>query len=106
MQRTDINRSLDYRSSGFRNLVDALEYAAEGETGINFYDGRGSLEHVLTYRGLRDEAMSLARRLVGLGCGRGSRVAIVAETDPMFHKLFFACPMWGSAAIAPPPGAA
>ncbi len=104
MQRTDINRSLDYRSSGFRNLVDALEYAAEGETGINFYDGRGSLEHVLTYRGLRDEAKRLARRLVGLGCGRGARVAIVAETDPMFHKLFFACQYAGYLPVALPAG--
>jgi fatty-acyl-CoA synthase len=95
---------LDFKSSGFRNLVEALEYAAAGETGINFYDGRGALEYVLTYRELREEAMRLARRLVGLGCERGGRVAIVAETDPMFHKLFFACQYAGLLPVALPAG--
>ncbi len=104
MLRTETNRSLDYRSSGFGNLVAALEYAAQGETGINFYDGRGELEHVLTYRALCDEAQTLARKLRSLGMARGSRVAIVAETDPMFHKVFFACQYAGLLPVALPAG--
>ena len=104
MLRTGTNQSLDYKSSGFGNLVAALEYAAAGETGINFYDGRGELEHVLTYRALCEEAQTLARKFLGLGVSRGSRVAIVAETDPMFHKVFFACQYAGLLPVALPAG--
>jgi fatty-acyl-CoA synthase len=101
---TGINQSLEYRSSGFGNLVEALEYAAAGDTGINFYDGRGELQHVLTYRDLRDHAQLLARKLLGLGVVRGSRVAIVAETDPMFHEVFFASQYAGLLPVALPAG--
>src|SRR5690606_3804756 len=102
--RTDINQSLDFKSSGFGNLVEALDYAAEGETGINFYDGRGELEQVLSYRDLRDEAHRLARQLLGTGVRRGGRVAIVAETDPMFHRVFFAAQYAGLLPVALPAG--
>jgi fatty-acyl-CoA synthase len=95
---------LDFASSDFGNLVAALEYAARGDTGINFYDGRGELEHVLTYRALRDSARVLGRKFVGLGPDRGSRVAIVAETDPMFHKVFFGAQYAGMLPVALPAG--
>jgi fatty-acyl-CoA synthase len=101
---TGVNHALEFRSSGFGNLVDALEYAAAGDTGINFYDGRGELNHVLTYRDLRDHAQSLARKLLGLGIARGSRVAIIAETDPMFHEVFFASQYAGLLPVALPAG--
>lgn len=104
MLRTGINQSLDFKSSGFGNLVAALEYAAQGETGINFYDGRGELEHVLSYRDLCHQAQSLARKLLGIGVRRGGRVAIVAETDPMFHKVFFAAQYAGLLPVALPAG--
>lgn len=101
---TATNRSLGFKSSGFGNLVAALEYAAQGETGINFYDGRGELEHVLTYAALRDTARSLGRKLLSTGARRGDRVAIVAETDPMFHKVFFAAQYAGLLPVALPAG--
>ncbi|MFU8813710.1 MAG: fatty acyl-AMP ligase [Pseudomonadales bacterium] len=104
MSCTGINQSLEYRSSGFGNLVEALEYAARGETGINFYDGRGELQYVLGYRQLRDQAQTLGRKLLGLGVARGSRVAIVAETDPMFHEVFFASQYAGLLPVALPAG--
>jgi fatty-acyl-CoA synthase len=104
LHRSGTNRSLAYRSSGFGNLVEALEYAAEGQTGINFYDGRGELEYALGYHDLMASAQSLARRFLGLGVARGSRVAIVAETDPMFHKVFFACQYAGLLPVALPAG--
>jgi fatty-acyl-CoA synthase len=84
--------------------VAALDYAAGGETGINFYDGRGELEHVLTYRDLRERARSLGRKLLGVGVRRGGRVAIVAETDPMFHEVFFAAQYAGLLPVALPAG--
>ena len=104
MHRTGINQSLDFKSSGFGNLVAALEYAAKGETGINFYDGRGELDHVLSYRALRDEARVLGRKLLGIAPERGGRVAIVAETNPMFHRLFFAAQYAGLLPVALPAG--
>jgi len=104
LHRTGINQSLDFKSSGFGNLVAALEYAAKGETGINFYDGRGELEHVLSYRELMEGARVLGRKFLGVAPQRGSRVAIVAETDPMFHKVFFAAQYAGHLPVALPAG--
>lgn len=104
MKPTKINKLLPLSNAGFDTLVEALEYAAEGETGYNFYDGRGELFAVLSYRDLRDEARTLARRLMSLGCKRGSRVAVVAETEPMFHRFFFACQYAGYIPVALPAG--
>ena len=101
---TQTNQSLAVKITGYNNLVDVLEYAAQGDTGYNFYDGRGHLSTVLPYSELRDEAMVLARRLLGLGCERGARVGIIAETEPMFHRFFFACQYAGLIPIALPAG--
>ena len=35
--------------------------------------------------------MRLARKLRSIGLPRGSRMAIVADTHPLFHRYFFAC---------------
>ncbi|MBT8046937.1 MAG: fatty acyl-AMP ligase, partial [Gammaproteobacteria bacterium] len=67
MQPTPLNKKLSVKTTGFANLADVLDYAATGETGFNFYDHRGELEAVLSYRALREEASTLARRLLGLG---------------------------------------
>lgn len=101
---TAVNQSLPVKVTGYTNLVEALEYAARGETGFNFYDGRGRLSSVLPYTSLRDEAEVLARRLLGLGCVRGARVGIIAETEPMFHRFFFACQYAGLIPVALPSG--
>jgi fatty-acyl-CoA synthase len=86
-----VNRSLPLRVSGFRCLADGLDYAADGETGCNFYTARGVLERVLPYRELRAQARNRARRLAGLAFARGTRVALVAETSADFLIGFFAC---------------
>lgn len=91
MQRTPTQRGEALRAADFSTLAEALDYAARCETGCNFFSGRGRLESVLPYRELRDDAMVLARRLLGLGLERGARVAIVADTTPDFHRIFFAC---------------
>ena len=88
MQPTPVNFKLPVKSNGFANLADALDYAAQGDSGFNFYDHRGELDAVLSYSDLRDEARTLARRLLGLGLKRGARVGIIAETDPMFQRFF------------------
>ena len=92
------------KSEGFANLVEALEYAALGDTGYNFYDGKGALECELSYATLANEAQILARKLMGLGLQRGDRVAIVAETDPLFMRFFFASQYAGLLPVALPAG--
>ena len=104
MHPTPRNSTLTVKTDGFINLVDALEYAAKGDSGFNFYDHRGDLDSVLSYRDLRNEAKALARRLLGLGCEPGDRVGIIAETDPMFHRFFFACQYAGLIPLALPAG--
>lgn len=60
MKATIINNILPLRNADFATLVDALEYAAQGETGYNFYDGRGELFAVLSYAELRIEEIGRA----------------------------------------------
>ena len=91
MEVTPSENRLPLRLGDFATLTEALEYAAQGDTGFNFYTGTGKLYAVLPYTRLKEEAQTLARRLLGLGLERGARVAIVAETTPDFHRFFFAC---------------
>jgi len=91
LQATPTENNQPMRAADFPNLAAALDYAALGQTGSNFYTGRGQLYAVLTYAELRDQAQQLARRLCGLNLERGARVAIVADTHPDFLRFFFAC---------------
>jgi len=91
MEATPTRNNLPLRTGDFATLAEALNYAAQGQTGYNFYDGRGKLFAVLPFSTLREEAMTLARRLNGLGMERGARVALVADTQPDFIRFFFAC---------------
>jgi len=79
------------KTSGYRSLAEALDYASRGTTGCNFHNGRGELTFSMTYAELRERAIDVAHRLAGLGLQRGSRVALVADTQPDFHVMFFAC---------------
>ena len=77
------------RSAVFSTLTEALDYAATGDTGFNYYDGRDRLSAVLPYRELRARALALSRHLAPLG--RGQRLALVAHTHPDFAVMFYAC---------------
>ena len=79
------------RLADFPALTDALDYAARGNAGINFYTDRGVLAEALPYRDLRRQALDLARRLLALGLGPGERLAVVAESDGDFVRVFCAC---------------
>ena len=85
------NSTLVQRLGGFDTLTDGLDYAAQGQTGFNFYSARGALQHVLPYAQLRRRALATARKLLTLGLARGDRVAVVAETGPEFMDVFFGC---------------
>ncbi len=91
LKPTPTQNSLPLKTSGYRSLAEALDYAAQGTTGCNFHNGRGELTSVMTYRELRERARSTALKLAGLGLPRGSRIALVADTQPEFHVMFFAC---------------
>lgn len=95
MDATPAANNLPLRIADFSTLAEALDYAARGETGFNFYTGGGKIYASLPYKKLRKEARALARRLVGLGVNRGSRVALVADTHPDFVRFFFACQYTG-----------
>jgi fatty-acyl-CoA synthase len=85
------NSVLPGRTGGFESLAAGLDYAAQGQTGCNFFSARGELEQSLPYRELRERAIDQALRLHNLGLPRGTRIAIVADTTPDFLVCFFAC---------------
>ena len=84
LQATPTENNQPMRAADFPNLAAALDYAALGQTGSNFYNGRGKLYAVLSYAQLRAQALQLARRLRGLNAERGARLAIIADTHPDF----------------------
>ncbi len=91
LEATPTNHGLPLRYGNFSTLTEALDYASLGDTGYNFYNGKGQLDCVLPYSRLRDDAVDFAHRLAGLEIKRGSRVALVADTYPGFVRLFYAC---------------
>ncbi|MGE4529679.1 MAG: fatty acyl-AMP ligase [Rhodospirillaceae bacterium] len=88
--------------SRFRSLPEALDYAATGRTGLNFYSDRLDLVVALPYADLRNAAVSLARKLKTLGLRRGARVALVADTSADFVAAFAACQYGGLIAVPLP----
>jgi fatty-acyl-CoA synthase len=88
------------RHADFSVIAEALDFAARGPTGINFYSGKGILTEVLPYRVLREQAVDLARRMIAAGLEPGDRVGLVAESDGDFVRAFFACQY---AALVPAP---
>jgi len=80
---------LPRRMADFATLGDALDYAAQGERGMNFHDARGGLARAYPYAELRDDALANARRFMALGLEPGDRLALVAETGPEFAACFF-----------------
>ena len=83
------NPTLAKRYADFDTLTAALDYAAKGATGFNFYSGRGVLEKALPFRDLRQAAMSQGLKLSAAGVKPGERVAMLAATSPEFLALFF-----------------
>ncbi len=99
---TPTNHDLAFRAADFDTLTEALDYAAQGDTGSNFYTGRGKIYASISYADLRKQSQVLARKLLGLGLHKGDRVALVAETDPEFIRFFYACQYAGLIPVALP----
>jgi fatty-acyl-CoA synthase len=79
------------RRSDFDTICEALDYAARGEAGFNFFSAKGDLAQVLTYRELRERARDFAQGLVRLGLAKGDRLLLIADTDPDFMVALCGC---------------
>lgn len=86
-----LDSSLERRFSDFETLVEAIDYAARGNRGLNFYDAKGNLKQSLTYRELNKQAHQMARKLTGMGFNKGDRIALIAETSGEFVAFFLGC---------------
>ncbi len=80
---------LPRRLADFNTLGEALDYAAQGRRGLNFFDARARLARVLTFADLKTDATANAWRLIAAGIKPGDRVALIAETGADFVSLFF-----------------
>jgi fatty-acyl-CoA synthase len=89
MTPTGSERSV--RFADFPTLTAALDFAAQGETGVNLYSLRGELVEAVPYAKLREQALELAQRLLAAGAQPGDSVGLIAETDADFVRAFFAC---------------
>ena len=99
---TPTNNNLPLRAAEFSTLVEALDYAAQGVTGFNFYNARGQLYCALPYSELRADAVALAQRLLSTGIQPGDRLALIAETGPDFVRFFYACQYAGLVPVPMP----
>lgn len=86
-----LDPSLERRYSDFDTLVDAIEYAAKGVRGVNFYDARGNVTETITWKQVRDRAEAIGRKLAGMGFKKGDRIALIAETSANFVSFFVGC---------------
>ncbi len=86
-----LDASLERKYAEFDTLIDAVEYAAKGVRGINFYSSRGELVEALTYTELRDRAVDIGKRLVAMGYEKNDRIALIADTSADFVCFFVGC---------------
>lgn len=87
---TPTARNIPLRHGDFPTLTEALDYAATGDTGFNYFDGKGRLVTSLSYAELRTQSIDMAKRLVGFA-PKDSRIGLAAVSTPDFAILFFAC---------------
>lgn len=86
---TPTEDALPRRLADFATLGDALDYAAEGQRGLNFHDARGTLTRPYPFHEMRADALAQARRLIAAGVKPEDRIALIAETGADFAALFF-----------------
>ncbi len=87
---TQTERGIGVRYSDFGTLCEGLDYAARGQTGLNYFDGKARLKTAMSYKELREKAIDVAYRLVDFAPSN-SRIGLAAVSTPEFAILFFAC---------------
>ena len=90
-----------FRTGDFSTLCEALDYAAQANTGFNFYAANGDCLSTLTYASLQRQAMALGRRLSAFAPSE-ARIGLVADTSPEFAVAFFACQYAGLVPVPMP----
>ncbi|MFN3607586.1 MAG: fatty acyl-AMP ligase [Hyphomonas sp.] len=90
MEPTATEAGIPARLGTFKSICDALDYAGEGQSGVNFYSSDGLLTRSLSYRDLRADALTLAARMAA-NFPRSARIGLIAETSPEFVVAFMAC---------------
>ena len=86
---TPLLSGIAFVTGRFETLTDALDYAATGNSGYNFYDARARLLRAYPYAELAEDARRNARRLLARGVRTGERVALIAETGADFAAAFY-----------------
>jgi len=94
-------RGIPLRHGDFKTLCEALDYAATGNTGLNYFDGKARLKETLSYTELHSKAIEMAKRLVPFA-PKDSRIGIAAVSTPEFAVMFFACQYAGLVAAPIP----
>ncbi len=87
---TPLLSGIPFVTGRYDTLTAALDYAATGSTGFNFFDARATLVRAYPYAALAADAREQARGLLGLGLKSGDRIALIAETSAEFAAAFFA----------------
>ena len=90
IEPTPIARGKAIRYGDFDTLCEALDYAATCDTGLNYFTGKAQLKTVLTYKDLRERAVTLAKKLIKFA-PKDARIGLAAVSTPEFAVLFFAC---------------
>src|SRR5436190_857164 len=62
LQPTPTDDDLPRRYADFATMTEALDYAAQGQKGINFHDARATLLRVYPFAELREDPLAAARR--------------------------------------------
>lgn len=91
-----VNTQLPLNLGKFNTLIEALDYAAQGDTGVNFFDSFGQLITSWSYSTLQTQAIRYALQLQSQGILRNDKVAIIAQTRVEFLATFFACQYLGA----------
>jgi len=86
-----LNTRIAHRRADFRSVPEMLNYAAQGETGVTFYNAKGEILSALSWHDVRARAHVVARKLIGAGFEKGERILITADTWPGFFDIFFGC---------------
>jgi len=89
LEATPTVDALPRRFADFATLGDAMDYAAQGNRGLNFHDARGTLKRPYSFREMRADALQQAYRLIAKGVRPNDRIALIAETGAEFAALFF-----------------
>jgi len=87
---TPTQRGKAIRHADFETLCEALDYAATCSTGFNYFDGKANLKTSLPYKDLRENAITLAKRLVPFA-DKNARIGLAAVSTPEFAIMFMAC---------------